>query len=355
MREDFMYLFDLGHLPGQQSMLIFHALARMNVEALVLVSPEVPLVSVGYFQDAQAEVDLRYCQQVELPIMRREIGGGATYLDGNQIFYQVIMRRDNARLPGNIAQIYERFSQPAVETYAEFGIETHFRSVNDIVTTEGRKIAGEGGADIGPCMVFVGGILMDFDYLTMSKVLKVPDEKFRDKVFKSMEENLTTMRRELGEAPPRHDVRSVLVEKFQNFLGPLEPASLNREIMVKMEQLERQFTSPEFLYKKTPKVAKGVKIREGVEVLYGLHKAPGGLIRTVQEVADEQIQDVGISGDFTFYPKVELGHLEGELQGARRRPADIRPKIEKFYESRQVQSPGVDADDLMKAMEVADQ
>jgi len=350
-----MYLFDLGHLPGQQSMLIFHALARMNVEALVVVSPQVPLVSVGYFQDAQAEVDLPYCQQTCLPIMRREIGGGATYLDGNQIFYQVILRRNNPRLPGRIAEIYQRFSQPAVETYGEFGIKTHFRKVNDIVTAEGRKIAGEGGADIGPCMVFVGGILMDFDYRTMSKVLKVPDEKFRDKVFKSMEENLTTMRRELGEVPAWFDVKSVLIEKFQNFLGPMERASLNREIMVKMEHLERQFISPEFLYKKTPKVAKGVKIREGVEVLYGLHKAAGGLIRTVQEVEDERIQDVGISGDFTFFPKVELGHLEGELQGTRRRPANLRPKIERFYEGHQVESPGVDADDLMKAMEVVDQ
>ena len=37
-----MYLFDLGKLPGQQSMLVFHALARMGVEALVIVSPSAP-------------------------------------------------------------------------------------------------------------------------------------------------------------------------------------------------------------------------------------------------------------------------------------------------------------------------
>jgi len=47
-----MLLFDLKKLPGQQSMLIFHALARMGLEALVIVSPKTPLVSIGYFQDA---------------------------------------------------------------------------------------------------------------------------------------------------------------------------------------------------------------------------------------------------------------------------------------------------------------
>ncbi len=347
-----MYIFDLGHLPGQQSMLIFHALARMDIEALVVVSPQSPLVSVGYFQDARAEVDLQYCQEVDLSVMRREIGGGATYLDGNQIFYQVILRRENSRLPGSISEIYRRFSQPAIETYAEFGIKTQFRPVNDIVTAEGRKIAGEGGADIGPCMVFVGGILIDFDYQTMSKVLRVPDEKFRDKVFKSMVENLTTMKRELGQAPPRYDIKTVLIEQFQKLLGPLEPAGLSRDVLIHMKQLERQFTAPEFLLKKTPKVARGVKIREGVEVLYGLHKAPGGLVRTVQEVENEHIQGLGISGDFTFYPKSHLDHLESDLQGVHRNVGEIGRKIDGFYDQHQVESPGVTTVDFLRALRV---
>ena len=38
-----MYLFDLGKLPGQQSMVVFHALARMGVEGPVIVSPQSPL------------------------------------------------------------------------------------------------------------------------------------------------------------------------------------------------------------------------------------------------------------------------------------------------------------------------
>ena len=84
--EEIMFLFDLGKLPGQQSMLIFHALARMGIEALVVVSPKTPLASIGYFQDAEQEVDLQYCKELGIPFMRREGGGGATYLDAHQIF-----------------------------------------------------------------------------------------------------------------------------------------------------------------------------------------------------------------------------------------------------------------------------
>jgi lipoate-protein ligase A len=266
-----MYVFDLGKLPGQQSMLIFHALARMGIEALVIVSPKVPLVSIGYFQDAAQEVDLQYCKESKIPFMRREVGGGATFLDENQIFYQLIWKRDNPKFPRAIDEIYPWFTQAPIETYRKFGIQAEFRAVNDIITNEGRKIAGEGGGNIGDCMVFVGGILLDFDYQAMSRILKVPDEKFRDKVYKTMEENLTTMKRELGIVPRREEIISVLKERFEKRVGKLEEASLTPEIIEKMDQLESWMTSEEFLLKKTPRVPAGVKIREGVEVLYGLH------------------------------------------------------------------------------------
>lgn len=345
-----MLLFDLGKLPFQQSMLIFHALARMGIEALVIVSPKSPLASIGYFQDAEKEVDLQYCREHGIPFMRREVGGGATYLDENQIFYQLIWRRDNPKFPKAIDEIYPWFSEAPVETYRRFGIKAEYRAINDIITRDGRKIAGEGGADIGECMVFVGGILLDFDYKTMSKILKVPDEKFRDKVFKTMEENLTTMKRELGMIPPRDEIISVLKEEFQKRIGPLMDASLSQEIIYKMRELEVWMTSEEFLYKKTPKIARGIKIREGVEVLYGIHKAKGGLIRTEEEIMEKRLEEITISGDFTFYPKEGLSKMEKALEKVSLEEGEIIDRVEAFYEERKIQSPGVGSKDFATAI-----
>ena len=341
-----MFLFDLGKLSGQQSMLTFHALARLGIEALVIVSPKTPLVSVGYFQDAEREVDLQYCKETGIPFMRREVGGGATYLDENQIFYQLIWRKDNPKSPKAIQDIYPWFSEAPVETYRAFGIQAEFRAINDLITKEGRKIAGEGGGNIGDCMVFVGGILLDFDYKSMSRILKVPDEKFRDKVFKTMEENLTTMKKELGRIPSREEVVAILKEKFEKRIGKLEPASLNSEIFEKMNQLESWMTSEEFLFQKTPRVPTGVKIREGVEVLYGLHKARGGLIRTAEEISGGKIEDITISGDFTFYPKESLTGLEESLEKVPLKEDQIIERVETFYEEKGVESPGVESKDF---------
>ena len=347
-----MYLFNLDKLPGQQSMLFFHLLARMGIEALVLVSPKIPLASIGYFQNAEEEADLQFCKKANIPVMRREVGGGSTYLDENQIFHQVIIRRDNPAFSRKISENYERFSFPVIETYREFGIETSFRPVNDILTKEGKKITGEGSGDIGDCFVWVGGILLDFDYQVMSRVLKVPEEKFRDKIYKSMQDNLTTMKKELGEIPPREEIKSVLIEKFEKLFGKLEPAKLTPTMIKEMEKLEKEFTSPGFLFKKTPKIPKGVKIREGVEIIYGIHKAKGGLIRAIQEVKEERIKEISLSGDFTLYPKDCLEELEGKLKGEIRKKRGLNSKIDEFYDQEKVQSPGVNSEDFLKAMKV---
>lgn len=346
-----MYLFNLGERPWEESMLIFHALARMGVEALDIVSPITPFVSIGYFQNAEQEVDLEYCGREGLPIIRREVGGGTVYLDRDQIFYHVTWNGKNPHFPKKISEVYRSLSVPPIETYREFGIKAEFREVNDIITAEGRKIAGLGGANIADSMVFVGSVILDFDYEKMVRAIKAPDEKFRDKVFKTMKENVTTMNRELGRIPPREEITRVLVEKFEKVLGRLERVDLNNEIIQKMKELALWFNSPEFLFKKAPQIPKGVKIKEGIEILYGMYKARGGLIRTVQEVEKRTLREIDISGDFTMLPKEELADLESALKETEREEKKLESKIEEFYGRSGVQTPGVKPQDITKAIQ----
>lgn len=345
-----MYLLNLDKLPGQDSMLIFHALARIGYEGLVIVSPAQPLASIGYFQDAEKELDLDYCRNNNIPFMRREVGGGATYLDENQIFYQVIWNSKNPKFPRRIKDIFQLLSAPPCETYERFGINASFRAENDIVTDKGQKIAGEGGGDIGNSMVFVGGILMDFDYATMSKVLKVPDEKFRDKIHKSMEANLTTMKRELSVVPPRQEIKKVLIESFEKILGYLEPVEIDDRTVKKIREIETWFMSAEFLHKKTPRIPEGVKIKEGVEILYGIYKAKGGLIRTAEEIDHKKIKDIAVSGDFNMFPKDALVNVEKDLKNKDFSRETIKKAIEKTYDKKKIESPGVEPEDIAKTI-----
>ncbi len=346
-----MQVYNPGVLPGLGSMTIFHALAHLGRECLDIVTPGQTYVCVGYFQDAEEVVDLDYCRANDIPVIRREVGGGAVLLNGDQVFYHVILRRDNPLAPRDINALYRRFTAPVVETYRELGVETEFRPINDVVTTDGRKIAGEGGADIGDCIVFVGAILLDFDYETMVRVLRVPDEKFRDKMYKTLEENLTTVLKETGVKPPREEVEKLLIKNFEKVLGPLEPAELDEELHAKMAELGKKMTGDEFLFRKIRKSpAREIRVREGVRFVEGTHKAPGGLISVFAEVVEDKLESVSITGDFTCTPKDALGELERRLAGVAFDPAAVAGAIKTFYEETGTQTPGVAVGDLLEAL-----
>ncbi len=342
-----MRVYKLGHVPWEESQLLYHAMARLGHEGLNLLSPASPYVCVGYHQDARQEIDVEYCRLHGIPIFRREVGGGAVFLDGNQLFYQLILRQDHPLARCDKETFYRTLLEPVVRTYADLGIPTRYKPVNDVITLEGRKISGNGAAHIGPSVVFVGNIILDFDYETMVRVLRVPDEKYRDKVFKSMQENLTTVRRELGTVPVEEEVVRILSGHFAEVLGPLEEGTLPAEVRELADALRGMFLSDAWTFgrsRPTRPDEREIKIAAGVHVLQRMYKTPGGLVRATLEVKDEIIQSAWITGDFFFYPEQKLESLENALQGVPL--AEVPAVIQAFYEQNQIESPGVTPADL---------
>jgi lipoate-protein ligase A len=339
-----MRLYDLGSVPWAESQLIYHALPRLGREALVLLSPADPYVCIGYHQDLDKEVDVEFCQSNQIPIFRREVGGGGVYLDNDQLFYQLVIHKDNPLAPRDKSSFYRKFLQAPIETYREIGVRAEYKPVNDIVT-KNRKISGNGAGEIGDYLVLVGNLILSFNYDMMSRVLRVPDEKFRDKVYKSMQENLTTIARELGSVPPRESLTGRLARNFEKLLGPLPRASIDDELQDEVFRLKAEFSRDEWLHGVgRPMKGRTVKIAAGVEVRHLVHKAPGGLIRGDVEIADDVISSVVLSGDFFFYPAEQLAELSEALVGTR--TEDAEETIGQFYAEHGIESPGVEPADF---------
>ena len=64
-------------------------------------------------------MDLDYCRDHGLPVSRREVGGGAVYLDAGQLFVQWVFHRD--ALPASLEAKFELYIRPLVETYQALG------------------------------------------------------------------------------------------------------------------------------------------------------------------------------------------------------------------------------------------
>ncbi len=299
-----MRYLNLGTVPSTYSQAVYHALAeRMTTQSepvLVTVSPEQPYVCVGYHQLASREIDRDYCEQQGIAVGRRMVGGGAVYLDHDQIFWHLLLPSYN----GTVDALYNDILKAPVSAYRKMGVAATYRPVNDIVVGP-RKIGGTGAAQIGQSTVIVGSILMDFDTAAMSRVLRVPSEKFRDKMVQSLDEYMTTVRRELGAASPsREEATDLLVKEFATALKQeIHKGSLSRAEWNLMEVYAQKLFDPDFVYHgERGLVQAGVKIRGDVHLYEGIYKAPGGLIRLVFRTRDDVFDDVALTGDFFITP-----------------------------------------------------
>jgi lipoate---protein ligase len=343
-----MQLFHLRQVPWLDSQLLYHAEPRAGVEGLNILAPREPYVCIGYHQDLEQEVDLQWCRQRAIPVFRREVGGGAVYLDGKQIFFQLVLHRENPLALGDKETFYRRLLEPVARAYADLGVPARYRPVNDIVTSDGRKISGTGVAEIGDYLVLVGNLIADFDYTTMSRVLRVPDEKYRDKVFKSIQENLTTLQRETGRSFGWDEMAGALIRRFEEVLGPLVPTELPHAVRREADSLSSRFLGEEWLFNRRKRnfSERDVKIAGGVNVLQRVHKAPGGLLRALAELKDGRLHGVSLSGDFFCYPSDAISTLESMLEGTAL--SEVKGILKGFCE--RADTPGVTISDWLTVL-----
>jgi len=347
-------LYYLGRVPWHESQLYYHALAHLGREALALVSPATHYVCVGYHQDARQEIAMDFCRGHGIPVFRREVGGGAVYLDGDQLFFQVVLRRGSPLAPLKKEAFYRKFLQPVINVYRGIGIPAEYKPINDILAGA-RKISGAGAGEIGDCIVFVGNLIVDFNYRTMSRVLKVPDEKFRERVHKTIEANMTTIRRELGaEEAGRWSesaLNALVVQEFEKILGPLQRREVDDVLRRKMEELGKIMTTEDWLYRRGRRTnGRQMRIRSGVNLVHRIHKTVEGFIRADFEIKNGVYSNVCLARDRFCYTRDGLPALESRVEGVS--PVELRSVLEQFYEETQPRASRITIEDWIKVFKV---
>jgi lipoate-protein ligase A len=345
-------LLDLGEVSAIRSQTVYHAVAHAQTpdtpNTIILVSPAQPYACIGFHQELEKEVDLDYCRANNLPVYRREVGGGAVYLDNGQIFTQWVFQPGT--LPATVESQYELYAKPLVDAYQQLGIDAYLRPINDI-HVGGKKIGGTGAAQIGEAQVVVGSLMLNFDKATMTKILKVPSEKMRDKIFESLEAYMVTMEELLDTMPGREQIKAVYVQKCAETLGAeIVPDTLTEAELAKAEELDEEFSSDAWLFEKgsLPKV--GVKIHEDVRVVETALKAPGGLIRVTARLHRDTIDDISLSGDFTMLPAQGLSAIESTLHSQPVQREALTTAIEAVVQAEAIQSPGVTPEQFAAAI-----
>lgn len=251
-------IYVVGEVDWLTSQALYHGLAELNHEAIVLCWPNYPYVSLGCHEPFED-----FCGDSGLPVTRRSVGGSLVYLDPNQVFYQVILRLDRPNGPKSPEGWYRLALDPVVRYLQGLGKDAELRLPADILV-EGRKISGNAGGQLGDSIVVVGNLLCDFSVAKMASARNVPHPKMRPIFAQSMARNLTTMREQGMESSVEAVMRG-LATSFELAWGAQTVAAPWNTWQDVLHKAGSQVCDPKWLISTRTNGSIGsVKVREGV-------------------------------------------------------------------------------------------
>lgn len=348
---------DAGELNSWRSQAIYHALAYARTphtpDTVVWVRPSEPYACIGFHQDVEQELDLETCRSCSLPVIRRETGGGTVFIDRQQLFIQWVFAPEH--LPLRLDQRFQLFIAPLVETHRSLGLDAYLHPPND-VHVRGRKIGGTGAGTIGQAEVMTANFLLDFDYAAMVRLLKVPDADFRRLFSQGLQQYLTTLRRELGQAPDEQTLQTLYRGHCERILRrPLEPGSLTPEEEAWIERIEQRFASEEWLFhhrKRPPaKPSRLVKVHADLWVGQVVWEGFSGReLRLTLLLKGKRIQQVHFGKGFQLSPSYRVDGLQRALRNMPLEEESLLQMIQAFFQLHNVSSSELDPTTLTQAL-----
>ncbi|RLF39875.1 MAG: lipoate--protein ligase family protein [Thermoplasmata archaeon] len=207
-------------------------------------------ISIGYFQSLEREVDIDECHRRGIDYVRRITGGGAVYHD-KELTYSIVISENHPEIPSNILESYHRICGAIIKGLYNIGINSRYSPINDILV-DGRKISGNAQTRKYKTVLQHGTILIDVDVDTMFTLLKVPDEKIKDKFIANVKDRVTSIRKIRGEEISFDKLADALKKGFEEeFNIKLVEGKLTEEEEEFAEEFEKnRFSKKEWNYRR---------------------------------------------------------------------------------------------------------
>jgi lipoate-protein ligase A len=307
-----------------------------------------PTALVGRHQALGQEIDLDYCRENGIGVVRRITGGGAIFMEPGLLGWELAFDRKTLGV-SSLPELTRAICEAAAEGISSLGVKASYRPRNDI-EVEGRKISGTGGFFDGDTLFYQGTVLVDMDPQVMVSALRVPQAKLAKRQLDSAAQRVVTLRELLGaETPELSIIQDALACAFADRFG-LQPvkAELGAGELEQAQKLYREEIGTEDFVNEIdePPAARGD--------LAGQQLCPGGTIKAylrLEGPAQNRVRAALVTGDFFVTPPRIIYDLESRLRGVYLE--DLAEVVRSFFAQAGVEVLSVSPDDFVAAFEDA--
>lgn len=260
-----------------------------------------PTVIFGRNQVIYNEVNVEYCQSHSIDFFRRKSGGGCVYADMGNIMMSYITTSDE------VTTTFSSYTSRVAFLLRRLGLNAEATGRNDVVV-DGMKVSGNAFYHIPHRSIVHGTMLYSTDIGNMLSALTPSAEKMLSKGVVSVKSRITTLENRIN----------LDIIRFMDFIRRNlcdDEVGLSSEDVEKIRQIERQYTSLDFIYGKNPSANVVRKARfNGV-----------GEIEARFNIVAGKIHNLSLSGD--FFPVGDIDSIISSLEGVSPDAGDISSAI----------------------------
>jgi lipoate-protein ligase A len=312
-------------------------------------------LNVGWFDDVDSTLDLAACERLGVQVIRRPFAGGGTafYERGCAVMWGVMFPKpgEHDDLDGEIA----RFQPIVLGMLDRIGLgDVRFEGSADLRWHD-RKLGGISAGDFGR-VISVGGFLnirppnLDL-YL---RVVRVPDDKFKDKLVKDMREYVYTAEDVAGRTVTYEHFRDALLAAVGDAEITLDARELTDVEQAALKKISNRIATDDSVRRVSSERFRAEHEPIGRRVGFGNHKGRK-LCRAGVALDDHgNVVAAMMAGDMHVAPPDTLDRVAATLVGADAADAaGLRSRIASVFEGADVHqadaTTGVTTDDLLAA------
>ena len=191
-----------------------------------------PTVIIGRNQDLEAEVNMDYCREHGVEVVRRKSGGGCVYSDKGNIMISYISGR------GDVSEVFERYLDMLTSCLRSLGLPAEKSGRNDILV-DGRKVSGNAFHMLPDRSIVHGTLLYSTDFDALEAAIRPPVEKLERHGVASVRQRVTNLSESLDPSVigSVEQLEDYLVSHFTDVAVMLSP----QQITV-IEELAKEYT-----------------------------------------------------------------------------------------------------------------
>lgn len=193
-------------------------------------------ITIGYFQKMQDEIDLKLCGEKNIDYVRRLTGGRAVLHD-NELTYSLIVDENHSLMNGGITASYKFISEGLAIGLAYSGITTDPLSRGERigrdnlssacfnahsfyeVSINNKKVIGSAQTRKDGVLLQHGSIIINFDVEKLFSVIKISDEKLKERLIKFTSNKASGIENETSVKVNLKNLEECIIKGISNHFG----------------------------------------------------------------------------------------------------------------------------------------